>query len=409
MVPQPTMVTRRIVMIGPFGLRPRMTMRVRALPLAKALVSQGHTVTMLLPPWQNPEDAGRVWTEDDVRIENVDLPRGIPGWFHSRLTHRLVSRTVAIDPDIVHTFKPKAYAGLAHLALARRYPVVVDTDDWEGPGGWNAMGDYPPLLQRFFTWQERWGLRSASAVTAASRALQTLTWSLGGPPERVFYLPNGAGGPDFEIGSAPAGRPTVLLYTRFFEFDLDRLWRVIRMVRARRQDVRFLVVGKGFASEEDRLLALAGNAEWHVVQSEMPVIASAADVPDADLTYIGWGTATNLAACFGSATLGIYPFDDTLLNRTKCPMKLMDMLAAGIPVVADAVGQISEAIVPGETGALVRSGDDQAFAAAVVALLADSKSLRAMGRAAQDDVTRRFSWDGLAAIATTAYRYAVGE
>jgi len=406
MVLQSTAVPKRIVMIGPFGLQPRMTMRVRALPLAKALVRQGHTVTVLLPPWQNPDDAGRVWTEDGVRIENVDLPRGIPGWFHGQLTRRLVNRTVALDPEIVHTFKPKAYAGLAHLALTRRYPVVVDTDDWEGSGSWNAIGDYSPLLQRFFAWQERWGLRSASAVTVASRALQTLVWSMGGAPERVFYLPNGAGAPAFEVVPPTPGRPTVLLYTRFFEFDLERLWRVMRLVRDSRHDVRFLVVGKGFAGEEDRLLALAGRAGWRVVRAELPVIASAADVPDADLAYVGWGTATNLAACFGSATLGIYPFDDTLLNRTKCPMKLMDMLSAGIPVVADAVGQIVEAIVPGETGRLVRAGDDRAFAEAVLALLADPEALRAMGRAAKVDVARRFGWGGLADIASAAYCYA---
>ncbi len=409
MAHQPSVTPKRIVMIGPFGLKPRMTMRVRALPLAKALVRQGHAVTVLLPPWQNPEDAGRVWAEDGVRIANVDLPRGIPGWFHGQLTRRLVRRTVALDPDIVHTFKPKAYAGLAHLALARRYPVVVDTDDWEGPGGWNATGGYSPLLQRFFAWQERWGLRSASAVTVASRALQTLAWSIGGAPQRVFYLPNGASAPEFEVVPPAPGRPTVLLYTRFFEFDLDRLWRVMRMVHDSRNDVRFLVVGKGFAGEEDRLLALAGSAGWRVVRSETPVIASAADVPDADLAYVGWGTAANLAACFGSATLGIYPFDDTLLNRTKCPMKLMDLLSAGIPVVADAVGQIAEAVVSGETGRLVRAGDDRAFAEAVLTLLADPVILRAMGRAAKADVARRFSWDGLADIASAAYCYAANR
>ncbi len=409
MVPQSTAAPKRIVMIGPFGLRPRMTMRVRALPLAKALARQGHAVTVLLPPWQNPEDAGRVWTEDGVRIENVDLPRGMPGWFHGQLARRLVRRTVALDPDVVHTFKPKAYAGLAHLALARRYPVVVDTDDWEGPGGWNAIGGYSPLLLWFFAWQERWGLRYASAVTVASRELQTLTWSMGGAPERVFYLPNGASSPEFEIAPPVPGRPTVLLYTRFFEFDLDRLWRMMRMVRDSRHDVRFLVAGKGFAGEEDRLLALAGSAGWQVVRSETPVIASAADVPNADLAYVGWGTATNLAACFGSATLGMYPFDDTLLNRTKCPMKLMDMLSAGIPVVADAVGQIVDAIVPGETGQLVRAGDDRAFAEAVLALLADPAASRAMGRAAKADVARRYSWDRLADVATAAYHYAASQ
>ena len=156
----------KIVMVGPFGLRPRGTMSVRALPLAKALVRRGHEATLLLPPWQNPEDSGRTWQEDGVRIENVSLPAGVPGWFHLRLATRLIRRVLALQPDIVHAFKPKAYAGLVHWALHHRPnapPVVVDTDDWEGPGGWNEIRDYAAPLKRFFTWQERWGLRHADA------------------------------------------------------------------------------------------------------------------------------------------------------------------------------------------------------------------------------------------------------
>jgi glycosyltransferase involved in cell wall biosynthesis len=395
----------KIVMIGPFGLRPRMTMRVRALPLAKALVARGHTVTMLLPPWQNPEDAGRCWHEEGVRLENVPLPRGIPGWFHWRLGLRLVRRTRELNPDVVHAFKPKAYAGLAHLGLSKRYPVVVDTDDWEGPGGWNHMGGYSPTLQRFFAWQERWGLTHASAVTVASRALQTLAWSMGGNDERVFYLPNGATPPaageaaEVLLTLRHGDRPTVLLYTRFFEYDLDRLWRLMHAVRVRRPQVRFLIVGKGFAGEEERLLQMARSGAWRVSLLQD-------DVADADLIYVGWGTAENLPQCFAAADIAIYPFDDTLLNRTKCPVKLMDLLAAGIPVVGDAVGQIAEAIVPGKTGMLVQVGDEPAFTEAVLSLLESPERLTLMRQAVRLDIAQRYGWEQLSEVAEMAYDYA---
>lgn len=390
-------------------------MRVRAVPLAKALVRHGRRVTVLLPPWQNPEDAGRSWHEDGVRIENLPLPRGVPGWFHLSLATSLVRRARALDPDVIHTFKPKAYAGLAHLALARRLPVVVDTDDWEGPGGWNERGGYGPLLQRFFTWQERWGLAHADAVTVASRALQTLAWAMGGPADRVFYLPNGVSPSSPDLSPVPSERPTVLLYTRFFEYDLDRLWRVMRAVRDRRAEVRFLVVGVGFEQEEDRLLAQAQQAGWRVIRADEDEggrhhrTDTVYRVPDADLAYAGWGTPAKLAACFAAADIAIYPFDDTLLNRTKCPMKLMDLLAAGVPVVADAVGQLAEVIDHGVTGLLVAPGDDAAFAEAILLLLSDRPRLVQMAAAARRDVTTRFGWDRLAEVALSAYRYAVSE
>ncbi|MBN2004609.1 MAG: glycosyltransferase family 4 protein [Anaerolineae bacterium] len=402
----------KVTMIGPFGLRPRMTMSARALPLAKALVARGHTVTMLLPPWQNPEDAGRAWDEGSVRIENMPLPAGVPGWFHWRLAASLARRTRALQPDVIHIFKPKAYAGLAHLALGGRFPVVVDTDDWEGPGGWNDRSPYPAPLKAFFTWQERWGLAHARAVTVASRALQTLVWATGRPPESVFYIPNGvAGGPPESVFYIPNGvaggppeaqtpepaRPTLLLYTRFFEFKVTRLWRVVCAVRDVRPDVRLLVVGKGLFGEEAQLLELARTQGYRLADN-------AADTA-ADLVYPGWVPAEALPALFAQATLALYPFDDTLLNRTKCPVKLMDLLAAGVPVVADAVGQIAEAIRPGETGILVPPGDEAANVAAILALL-DDQQRRARGQRAARDVHARFAWDNLVNIAEEAYDYA---
>ena len=82
----------RVVMIGPFGLKPRGTMSVRALPMAKALAAPGHVVTMLLPPWQNPEDVGRCWEEGGVAVENIHLPLRVPGLFHLLTGFRLARR-----------------------------------------------------------------------------------------------------------------------------------------------------------------------------------------------------------------------------------------------------------------------------------------------------------------------------
>ncbi len=388
-------------MVGPFGLRPRGTMSGRALPLAKALVARGHSVALFLPPWQNPEDAGRSWEEDGVSIENLPLPTGLPGWFHLRLARTLVRRALAFQPDVIHAFKPKAYAGLAHWLLrSRRHPpVVVDTDDWEGPGGWNELALYSPVLKHLFAWQERWGLRRAAAVTVASRALETLAWAQGGPPGRVCYLPNGFAWPHPPLAPVPTARPTLLLYTRFFEFDLERLWRVLERVRVARPDLRLYVVGEGLFGEELRLLALARAAGWRCARD--------AGDEQADLLYVGYVSLAEQPRHFAAARLALYPFDDTLLNRTKCPLKLLDLLAAGVPVVAEAVGQVREMLLPGETGTLVPPGDEDAFVEAVLTLLADPERCRRLGRRASADVRERFAWEGLSLRAEAAYAYAL--
>jgi glycosyltransferase involved in cell wall biosynthesis len=402
-----------VVMVGPFGLRPRGTMGVRALPMARALTDRGHTVTVLMPPWQNPDDSGRCWEDGGVAVENISLPPSVPGLFHLLTAFRLVIRTLALRPDVVVLFKPKAYSGLTHWMLSllprgRRPRLVVDTDDWEGPGGWNDLAPYTPAQRRLFAWQERWGLTHADAVIVASRTLESLVWALGAPPAQVFYVPNGVGyrkldakstglrngeqqGPDIQ-------HPVILLYTRFFEFPVTRVIDVFNYVRGHIPDVRLLVVGSGLAGEEEDLFRLAAQSGLTVGHD----CAEAAARFVHDIVYCGLVPAEALPDYFARADVAIYPFDDTLVNRAKCAVKLRDLLAAGVPVVAEAVGQNREMICHTETGWLVEPGDVPRFGDAVVRLLGDEGLRLRLAEAATRDMRERFGWERLVGIVEQA-------
>ena len=182
----------RIAMVGPFGLHPNKTMRSRAFSLARELVERGHTVQLLMPPWQTPEEADKNWEEDGVTMRYLPLNGGVLA-----ITRRLIRETLAWQPDVVHCFKPKAYSGLAGWWLwqfhQNRIRLVMDTDDWEGWGGWNELVPYSALQKHFFAWQERWGMEHNHRLTVASRALETIALSMGIPAERVLYVPNGPG------------------------------------------------------------------------------------------------------------------------------------------------------------------------------------------------------------------------
>jgi glycosyltransferase involved in cell wall biosynthesis len=377
----------RIAMIGPFGLRPKGTMSVRALPLARALVARGHAVRMILPPWDYPEDTGSKRQDAGVEIENIALPAGGPGLFHLTTTRRLVQRALDFQPDVVHCFKPKAYAGLAAWWLWQmkrmgrvQARLIVDADDWEGAGGWNDLNQYPWAQKRFFVWQEQWGLTHNDGVTVASKALQSIVWSLGVTPRRVVYVPNGCreSRPTLLQSKIRNQKSEILLYTRFFEFKIERVVEVLRCVMEQIPEAKLLVVGKGFNGEEDRLLKLA----------EAIGLRGA-------IEYAGWVDAAVLPDYFAQASVAIYPFDDTLINRAKCSVKLIDLLSAGVPVVADAVGQNAEYIRHNETGVLVPCGDVDAMAQAVIDLLRDRETADRLGAQAAQDMTERFSWDRL--------------
>ncbi|HEX6625134.1 MAG TPA: glycosyltransferase [Pyrinomonadaceae bacterium] len=70
---------------------------------------------------------------------------------------------------------------------------------------------------------------------------------------------------------------------------------------------------------------------------------------------------------------------------------ILEYMAAGRPVVATDVGGAREAVVEGETGHLVASGDDEALAARISALLGEPERARAMGARGRAVVEEKFS------------------
>lgn len=383
----------RIAMVGPFGFHPNKTMRSRALRLAKPLVRRGYAVKIFMPPWHTPEESGRDWQEEGVEITYTALNGGPVG-----IAQRLLRATMAWQPDVVHTFKPKAYSGLIAWWLwtfqRNRIRLVVDTDDWEGRGGWNDLAPYSPLQKRFFAWQERWGLNNNHALTVASRTLQSLAWASGASLDRVFYLPNGPGisddahqaiGVRRELGLND--RPVVLIYSRLFEFDTERLVAILRKIHSSIPDMTILLVGMGLF-EEDAVTFL----------QELKV----AGLQDT-LVETGWVGEEELPHVLGAADVGIYLMEDTLLNRTKCPVKLADMLCVGLPVVAEDVGQVREYIVHQQTGLLYPAGDVDDLASGLADLLQDEKERKRLGQGARDHIRSHFSWEKLANIAERAY------
>ena len=388
-------------MLAPFGIRPKGTLLARMLPLAQALERRNYDVSIVAPPVQNPQDAGRRDVYEGVLVAHTARP-SLPGPTGVvQQVGMLLRLALAERPDALHLFKPKGYSGLAAL-LARaarpRLPLVVDTDDWEGWGGWNDLLPYPSAAKTLFAWQERDLPRRAAAVTVASRTLEAQVRSFGVPPERVFYLPNGIN--RIESHSVAGvhspfsilnSQLTLLLYTRFWEFDVRDLVAALVPIAAGCPAARLMVVGRGERGEEQELLRLARRAG----------IASMID-------YRGWVEPTQIPGLLAMADVALAPMNNTLINRARGLAKLLELMAAGLPIVAARVGQAAEYIEDGHSGVLVPPGNPAALARAALALLADAPLRARLGQTARERVEQMFAWDVLAGAAERAYRIALG-
>ncbi|HDN79206.1 MAG TPA: glycosyltransferase [Chloroflexi bacterium] len=374
--------------IGPFGLRIKGTTRARLLPLARALVRKGWSAVAILPPWDSPQDSGKTWEDNGVVLRHIRLPVKAPLLYHLLVAWRLVRECLSHKPELVHLFKPIGYPGLTAMMLWSlkrlgrfRGLLIVDADDWEGHGGWSDISAYPAHWRAFIPFQERWVLTHCDAVTVASRTLQTLVWSLGVPPSKVFYLPNGVelrgGSPQgSQLPGVLSGKATVVLYTRFVEFAPERLWRIWKEVVSQVPEAHLVVIGRGFKGEESSLLEMARE-----------------DGLGSTLSCLGWKERDEALRLLEEAKVAIWPSDDNLINRAKCSAKLAELASLGIPVVAEDVGENS-LYVPAEL--LVKSGDVSEFARKVAALLRDEAFRLEMGRKTRERVIPELTWDNLA-------------
>lgn len=367
-------------------------MRARAFQLARPLVQLGHQVKMVMPPWQTPQESGRSWQEAGVEICYVPLGGGM-----GAITRQLVKEVLAFRPDTVHCFKPKAYSGLVAWWLwhfhRHHLRLIVDSDDWEGWGGWNELAPYTPLQKQFFAWQEKWGMAHCHTLTVASRALQTLAWGNGLRPEQVTYLPNGPGippptGQNKRPEPALNGRPLLLLYSRLFEFDTGRLIAILSTVRQAIPNLAILAVGSGLYQAD------ATQLRQQLIQTNLLD----------HFTDLGWLPENELPNTLATADVGLYLMDDNLLNRTKCPVKLADMLSAGVPVVAEQVGQVSEYIQHQQTGWLCESGDVAGIAAGLIHLLQNAPLRQQLATQAQTHIQTHFNWATLANRVAQIYK-----
>jgi glycosyltransferase involved in cell wall biosynthesis len=392
-----------VVMIGPFAFKPKGTVSVRAFFMARALVQRGHRVTILMPPYDNLADSGRISEQDGVRLENMVM-RGNDAWHQLVVPLRLARRAVQLDADVVHVFKPIGYSGLAGMWLRRlsRRPLVLDTDDWEGTGGWNDVNPYPALWKRLFNWQERWMARHADMVTVVSRTLQTQVWGFGVDPARVIYLPNG---PDARLhhraepGEAQkkairdalaVGDAPFALYLGHIPHgtDLDLALDALARIGDTRPEARLVIAGVG-----DGLPDLEAHAQ-------------AIGVAERTI-FPGWIEHEQAHLYISAADAIVNPYRDTLINRSKCAGKVVSAMAMGKAMVTSRLGQNLEYIEDGRSGLLTEPGDVGDLARALLAVLSDREWAAEIGRNARQRIWEKFDWDVLVLDVERAYERAV--
>ena len=281
--------------------------------------------------------------------------------------------------DLVHAHIYASTAAAAIATLGVGVPLVI-TEHTEA--SWQGRRE---------RWISRWVYRRARNIIAVSTPIERrLIERDGVPPERVTLIPNAvipaSGNPPDLADTLPDGwleRPLVGVVARLQpEKGVAIFLKAAAHASKVSPEARFLVVGDGPLREE--LLDLVG----HVGLRER-------------VHFLGY--RVDAQRLIGLLDVLVVP---SLTEGS--PLIVLEAMAAGVPVVASAVGGIPDQVRHGEEGVLVPPDDPNALAGALGALLEDPALARRLGEAGRRRTENEFSHEALVRRIEAIYCAALG-
>jgi L-malate glycosyltransferase len=198
------------------------------------------------------------------------------------------------------------------------------------------------------------------------------------PAHKVTVVPNGLDFSAFEQRPArPRLRKVIVVANLRPEKGHDVLMDAAVHVLRRFPDARFELVGGG-----PELEALLARADARRMTHAFTFLGHRDDVP----------------ARLADADIFVLP------SRSEAfPNAVLEAMAAGLPIVASAVGGILELIDDNRTGLLVPAGDSAALADRLCRLMERRTLATRLGDAARDEVHARYSFDRMVAAFEFVY------
>lgn len=336
----------------------------------------GHEVDLVIGPQTGPE--GSLYdqaTSAGVPITIVEELRRTPNpWLDVSacriLRHLFTSRRYAV----VHTHSGKA--GLAGRVAGRlaRVPIVVHTI--HGPSFYRYQN---PLGNWAFRWAEQVAGACTTQFVSVADAMTEQYLAAGiGTPDRYVTIHSGMDIDAFmnmrrddalreSLGISETDLVVGKIARLFRLKGHESLFEAAPRIVAAVPNVKFLLVGDGVYRE---------RFEWQVAKMGLR----------SHFVFVGLVAPQEIPRYVASMDLLVH-----LSLREGLARALPQALACGKPVVTFDVDGAGEVCLDGKTGLLVRAGDVNMLAEAVIRLLQDTALAHRMGAQGRESVKERFS------------------
>lgn len=336
---------------------------------ARGLVQAGYRVTLVAPGAPRGE-------RDGVRLEPLPAWGGRAGrpfrW------PVLLWKALRLRGDIYHFHDPELLPWGVLLRFLTARPVVYDSHEYLREDVENKHWIPAPLrrpVARLAAGVERWAARRLDAVVAVTEEMAA---RFAPSQPRTVVVRNLPDAP----AEAPAfdGRPPVVIHSGLMnrERGLGMLYATAAVASARYPGVRFHILGP--------------VEWWGVPEAERQ--RTKEEWESVGVHFLGTVPYPQVPAFLGGAAVGWLPRDPAARNNLLAwPNKLVEYMAAGLPIVASDLPTQGRIIREVGCGLVVPAMDPEAHAAAIVDLLEHPEEAASMGRRGFEAARTRFSWE----------------
>ncbi len=313
----------------------------------------------------------RIQINEDGKIRTIVARRlRLPGWLDPLLQDLWLC--TILRPHLQRRYDVAVVDGPESALLARflkkseqvQFLIYYDIDYYPG---------VHPQWAKILSWRERILCDEADAVASVSRPLAALREQQGA--RRAVVIPNGVDFPRFYAANfVRCEHPPTLIYTGSLDarWGVDLSIRAMPLLRSQVPDIRLLIVGRGPAEAELRRLAQSLGVE--------DCVRFAGFVPHADLPGL-----------LAQADIGIATSRQDIFRQFASPLKIVEYMAAGLPVLCSGGGEAEQMIAESGAGTNIPF-EPEAFAEAAGRLWSTPGCL-ANARAAAVDYARSRSWE----------------
>lgn len=324
-------------------------------------------------------------------------------WLLMRALKRQVKAAIQDwQPNLVHAHSPML-VGLPALAAAREagLPFVYEIRDlWENASVDRGKFGVNSPVYRLARRMETRVLRRADAVVTICEKLREELAPRTGSAAKLFVVDNGVDASGFIPGSGgdEARHKWGLIDKRIIGYvgtfqpyeGLDLLIAALPQILKQEPQAHLVITGSGGQEPEMRKQVCDLGL-------------------DEQVTFTGRLPHDQVGSIYAMANVMVYPRILTRTTALTTPLKPLEAMAMGKPVIVSNVPAMQELVRPGKTGLMFHAGNAADLAAQCISVMQAPDRLEQLGRNAREWILQERQWPALVARYQEIYTAAGGR